>query len=433
MSKVIIIGAGPAGLLLANYLLARNHYQVEIYDRRPDFRRSAASNQRTFPISLQSRGLNAIRVIPGLEAALAQDGVWSHSGLLHRKRGKPRRIKRKMPLLIVDRNQLTQVLLQHLLNQYDPGALTVRFDCACTSIDPESQTVTLHPTEGDPFTARFDYLAGADGVRSQVRDTLVAKSFMQCEQSTVPDAYKSLFVRRVHQDPAIALAEGPIHSWSLGPNIRIVMAPQSGDWLHGVMVFPFGKNPLAGCADATAVQKYLQAKCPALAQLMTLEDAEALRQRPVSQILTVRCDRMHVGDRILLIGDAVHAVSPAIGQGCNASLQDVQVFAQLLDHYHDDWAQALQAFTAQRLPEAHALRDLSDYSFPRSKLMVLEFVWRVTLGRKLRPWLPQLGKPLPMELAIESELPYTQVLEQTQGWVNRVRRSMPSQKTEHSV
>ncbi|MBE7385448.1 MAG: FAD-dependent monooxygenase [Leptolyngbya sp. SIO1E4] len=133
------------------------------------------------------------------------------------------------------------------------------------------------------------------------------------------------------------------------------------------MLFPHHKNPLAGLANADAVRNFFQEKCPALDPFMTLEDAEALQQRPVSKVLTVKCDRMHVAvgeaspseNRILLIGDAVHAFSPSIGQGCNASLQDVQVFAQLLDQYQDRWEHALPEFTAQRLPEAHALRDLS--------------------------------------------------------------------------
>lgn len=71
--------------------------------------------------------------------------------------------------------------------------------------------------------------------------------------------------------------------------------------------------------------------CPFLKPVIRLEDAAVLRQGLVSKILRVRCDRMHAGDRIMLVGDAVDAVSPSIGQGCNASLQDVQVFAQCLD------------------------------------------------------------------------------------------------------
>jgi len=36
IQNVVIIGAGPAGLLLAHYLLRRGKYHVEIYERRPD-------------------------------------------------------------------------------------------------------------------------------------------------------------------------------------------------------------------------------------------------------------------------------------------------------------------------------------------------------------------------------------------------------------
>lgn len=43
-----------------------------------------------------------------------------------------------------------------------------------------------------------------------------------------------------------------------------------------------------------------------------------------------------MGGQILLLGDAVHAVSPYIGQGCNASLQDAMVVAQVLAQYQDD-------------------------------------------------------------------------------------------------
>ena len=36
MQTIVIIGAGPTGLLLAHYLLARGQYRVEIYERRAD-------------------------------------------------------------------------------------------------------------------------------------------------------------------------------------------------------------------------------------------------------------------------------------------------------------------------------------------------------------------------------------------------------------
>ena len=101
MQKIIIIGAGPAGLLLAHYLLSRGNYRVEIYERRPDFRWVEQSKQRTFPVSLQTRGISAIREIPGLEKAIAAQGIWSLGSCLHSKGGKTHKIKRKTPLRLV--------------------------------------------------------------------------------------------------------------------------------------------------------------------------------------------------------------------------------------------------------------------------------------------------------------------------------------------
>ena len=36
LHKIVIIGAGPSGLLLAHYLLRRGKYQVEVYEQRAD-------------------------------------------------------------------------------------------------------------------------------------------------------------------------------------------------------------------------------------------------------------------------------------------------------------------------------------------------------------------------------------------------------------
>lgn len=198
--------------------------------------------------------------------------------------------------------------------------------------------------------------------------------------------------------------------------------------MHGTLSFPRDDNPLEDLATAADIRAYLQRKCPDLVRLIPPDEIEALQQRPVSQIKEVECDHMHIDDQILLIGDAVHAVSPSVGHGCNAALQDAQVFAQLLEQYQDDWSQALPAFTKQRLPEAHALRELAEYSFPRTKLMRWEFVLRLVVGQKLGHWCPHLSKPLPMQLLTDGEMPYSEVLKQTQGWVDRVKKAQASSK-----
>ncbi|MEO0457011.1 MAG: FAD-dependent oxidoreductase [Cyanobacteria bacterium P01_A01_bin.114] len=172
MQTVTIIGAGPAGLLLAHYLLARRQYRVELYDRRPDPRLTEQFNRRTFPLALQLRGLKAIRGIAGLEAAVMAKGLLAGGTLMYGKKAKPRQVPRKVPLLMIDRHQLILVLLEQLLKRYGSEQVTTHFDCACTGVDLKGHTVTLQPTGGETRVSHFDRLVGADGARSQVRDAL---------------------------------------------------------------------------------------------------------------------------------------------------------------------------------------------------------------------------------------------------------------------
>lgn len=96
VKKVAIVGAGPSGLLLAHYLLRRgDRYKIDIYDRRSDPRRVPFSTSRTFPISLNERGMSALRNIEGLEEAIEAISVKMTGTIFHQKNGTQRLTPRK--------------------------------------------------------------------------------------------------------------------------------------------------------------------------------------------------------------------------------------------------------------------------------------------------------------------------------------------------
>lgn len=391
-----------------------------------------ASQDRTFPISLQERGRKALREIAGLEEAIAAASVFCNGTKIYRKRGKARTIPRAIPILTVDRNRLVMILLQHLTQTYPAEQLIVKFDCPCVQVDRKAKTVTMQPAEGEAFSLAYDRLVAADGARSQIRDILVQDAGLQCEQNDVPDAYKSVFLPRL--DPALGLELEPdkIHGWNRDNQTRMLMVPQPGDppmaaaqsdRLNGVLIFDAEHNPLLNLSTKEEVLTFFQENFPLFGQLMPDIEAEDFLKRPVGRVLTVRCDRFHDGDSVLLIGDAAHAVSPSVGQGCNASLEDVRVFERLLEQHEDDWSLALPAFTQQRVPDAHALKELSDYSFPRTKVLGVEFFLQLTLRRLLHQWFPQWVKPFIFDLLLDQDLSYSQVLSLSQDWINKVKRS----------
>lgn len=423
--KIVIIGAGPAGLLLAHYLLQRGHYRIHLYERRPN-PAAIANFERTFPISLQERGRKALRAIDGLEAAIAAQSVFCKGTTIHHRQRKARRFPRKQAILTIDRNRLVSILYERLLATYSPEQVQVTFECECVAIDAAAKTVTVQPAIGAPLTVPYDRLIGADGARSRVREYLVQTTDLQCTQTPIPDAYKSVFLSRIHPQTGEALAADQIHAFNKDNQTRMLMVPQPNDQLQGVIIFNAEANPLAALHTSTEVLTWFQTHFPIFGQRMEPAEAEALLQRPVGQVVTVRCDRLHEGDSILLLGDAVHAVSPSIGQGCNASLQDVAVFAAILDRCKDDWSQALPIFSQAQIPESHALQDLSNYVFPRTKRLVAEFFLRVMIGRKLNQWFPKRFPPFVFDLILDSDMPYSEVLRLNQHWVDRVKRSQPA-------
>jgi kynurenine 3-monooxygenase len=125
---------------------------------------------------------------------------------------------------------------------------------------------------------------------------------------------------------------------------------------------------------------------------------------------------------VLIIGDAAHSVSPSIGQGCNAALEDVAILDELLDEYADDWTEAISQFTIRRQADALALVELGDYSFPSSSGLFIEFVFREQLAKTLHQLFPDRFSPSLSELVFESSVPYSEILDSYQGWISKVKK-----------
>jgi kynurenine 3-monooxygenase len=146
------------------------------------------------------------------------------------------------------------------------------------------------------------------------------------------------------------------------------MVPIHPDTIHGMLPLTRANIPFRACNHPSKVQSYFQKPSPnSLGHLMSPEQAAALLVCPTSTLLLVQCNRFHIDNQVLLLGNTAHAVSASVGQGYNLASQDVQVFCGLLEQYQDDWTKALPAYTTQRLADAHAVSDLSDYSTPQSK------------------------------------------------------------------
>ncbi|MBF2007290.1 MAG: FAD-dependent monooxygenase [Chlorogloeopsis fritschii C42_A2020_084] len=422
--KVIIIGAGPSGVLLAHYLLRRkDNYQVDIYERRSDPRIVPFSKSRTYPITLSQRGMKALRNIEGLEEAVKAISLEVTGTIIHQKNGKTSFITRQKPLISLDRTRLAIALLEKLTQKYDDSRLKVHFDCECTQVDfAKKQAKLQNPETKVDFTVDYNLLVGADGARSVVRESFLSTENFECQQKYVPSAYKSIFLPS-DNNLERNLQPGKIHSWRLDDTTSVLLLYQLDGTMSGVVTFPYKQNQVASLSHAQEVLKFFNENFPEVGYLMPTSEAEAFVARTVSRVSTIRCNRFHQGASALLIGDAAHAVSPALGQGCNAALEDVVIFDKILDENSDNLAQAVEQFSVRRLPDAHALVEMSDYAFPLSKRLFIEFILRQRIAKILHRLFPQKFLPSLFEVISEDTNSYSQVLDYYKDWIAKVKKS----------
>lgn len=420
--KVVIIGAGPVGLLLAHYLLRRDSYQVDIYERRSDPRLVSFSKSRSFPVVINQRGIEALSNIEGVFEALKATSVESNGSIFHLKNGQTRVVKREKPIYVLDRIQIVITLLETLTQKYDSNRLNIYFDHQCKQVDFDGKIIKFENVAATgEICANYDLLIGTDGAKSQVREKFLSQDLFELEQKYIPYAYKSIFLTT---EQAPSLQTGYVHGWRVGNGITVLLVPLQDGTIGGTITFPRQNNPMENFSTTENVVKFFEDKFPEISKFLPLEEAEAFLNRPTSHVVTIRCSHYHYNDSVLLLGDAAHATSPSLGQGCNSGFEDVVIVNNLLDEYSDSWAEALPQFTLRRKPDAHALVELSDNVSPMSgTLLFYEYLIRLRFGQILHQLFPKsFSKPL-FQLALETNVSYSEILNTYHNWIKKVKRS----------
>ena len=118
-----------------------------------------------------------------------------------------------------------------------------------------------------------------------------------------------------------------------------------------------------------------------------------------------------------------HAVSPALGQGCNSAFEDVIILNQLLDKYADDLTLVLEQFTRCRVADAHAVVELSNNTLPLSKSLFIKFLVRERLAKLLHQFFPKRFLPPLFEALYESSISYAEILHTYKSWCAKVKKS----------
>ena len=112
------------------------------------------------------------------------------------------------------------------------------------------------------------------------------------------------------------------------------------------------------------------------------------------------------------MGDASHGIVPFHGQGMNAGMEDCSELIRLLDEHQDDWAAAIPAFQATRIPNANAIADmaLENYVTMRDSVNDEKFQLKKQLGFELEKKYPNRFVPR-YSMVMFHRVPYLEALQ----------------------
>ncbi|MBS0284513.1 MAG: FAD-dependent monooxygenase, partial [Proteobacteria bacterium] len=184
-----------------------------------------------------------------------------------------------------------------------------------------------------------------DGLYSQVRDLVV--------ENTITPAFVGQSVWRYNfprSDDVTALC-------AYDGAIGVGLVPLSDTMMYMYVTTPEPGNPRYSRAGlAAAMRGKLAGQPPRIAALAEqISDDDAVVYKPLEWLL-IEGD-WHKG-RIVLIGDAVHATTPHLGQGAGMAIEDGIVLAEELVR-HDTPEAAFVAYRARRFERCKYIVDAS--------------------------------------------------------------------------
>ncbi|WP_018223628.1 FAD-dependent oxidoreductase [Salinispora pacifica] len=407
--RVVVVGAGLAGSLAALHL-ARRGYEVRVHERRPDPRSALAGpGGRSINLGLSARGMRALDGVGLLDDVLKQS-VPMRGRVVHSPDG----TVRFQPYGVREHEILHSVLREELISRVvdaaeaEPG-VRFHFGSRMVHLDRETATVRVAPTGGgEPAMVRADLVVGADGVFSAVRQQMQHGLRADYAQEFLPWGYKELTIP-VGDDGRPRVRLEALHVWPGHEGLMVAHPNRDGSLTCSLFMAHEGPVSFAALDTPTAVVDFFRRHFPDAEDLMP-DLARQVADHPVGHLVTVRTAPWRHADRVVLIGDAAHAVYPFYGQGMNSAFEDCAVLDRCLAE-HPDRASALAAFEAARKPHTDVLADLSAANFEdlRGRVHRLGYTIAAAADRTLARLLPGRWVPL-YAMVAHTTAPYADAL-----------------------
>jgi len=403
-SSITVIGAGLCGSLLA-VLLARRGYRVSLIERRADPRHSPPAVGRSINLAMSARGIRALKHA-GLFEAVESLLLPMRGRLLHEENGATELLpygQREGELIwSVSRAELNRRLIEAADRL--PG-VTLRFGQEALAWDGGRGALTLRDIDED---RRYEVAVGpviaADGAGSAVRRSLAAAGIVRADESLLAHGYKELAVP-AGPGSAFRLQADALHIWPRGEFMLIALPNPGGDFTLTLFLPMEGLESFAGLDEPAGILAFFERWFPDIIPLLP-ELVGTFRRNPVGVLGTVRCRPWRDGGRLLLIGDAAHAIVPFHGQGMNLAFEDCRLLDELLSDH--ELPQAFVAFEDLQRDNAQAIATmaLENYVEMRDTVRDPGFALQKKLSFELEKRMPDRFIPRYSMVMFHDDIPY---------------------------
>ncbi len=390
--QITIVGAGLVGSLCALYMTKRG-YKVNIFERRKDLRSEIITAGKSINLALSKRGWSALKKV-GVEKEVLKIAIPMYKRIMHDSKGELSEQPYGNPgeaIYSVSRAQLNVLMME----MADKNGANLYFNEKCIDVDfREGKVVFENIKTAKKQVVLSDFLIGADGAFSAVRQQMVKKHQHQYEYNEIEHDYKELLIP-AGEGGSYLLEKNALHIWPRGEFMLIALANLDGSFTCTLFAPKRGRNSFEGLNSKKEVEEYFKSIFPDFISLVP-DLYEQWNVNPTSSLGIIKTYPWHIKDTSILIGDAAHATVPFYGQGMNAGFEDCRILDELLDRYADDLETCFDQYSKTRKPNGDGVQDLSMHNFivMRDKTADPKFLLQKEIEKKFANLYPEKWVPL---------------------------------------
>ncbi|WP_435037429.1 4-hydroxybenzoate 3-monooxygenase [Pseudomonas neuropathica] len=312
-TKVAIVGAGPAGLMLGQLLTLMNISNVIVESRSKEYVEGRSRAGQITPATVQ------ILTESGVGSRIASEGM-VHSALQFHYDGATRELDFQAltgrTVTIYGQQEIIKDLVAARLKSESP----LLFDAADVQVhntDGNAPSVSFRH-DGRQQTLECDFVVGCDGFHGICRPHIA--DALTCFSHTYPFAWLAVLAEMspISADVIFSSHETGLALFTMrSPSISRIYLQCSPD-----------EDPSEW--SAARIWELLQSRIEGRPEKV---NGGAIIEKSIVQLRSFVAEKMQKG-RLFLAGDAAHIVPPSAAKGLNLAVSDANILARAFEHFY---------------------------------------------------------------------------------------------------